>query len=107
MWIGVVTQNGKGGPWKFATTGDEVIQPMWRSDQPNAGGNEIWTYFGNSVGGSNWCDEGPTYNFRFICEYNIVDFSAIKVRTKYFTFQIFYFSKVRQRYTYRCSKQFK
>ena len=71
MWIGVVTQNGKGGPWKFASTGDDVILPMWFSSQPNEAGNEIWAYFGSNCGGKQWCDAGPTNNnYRFICEYN-------------------------------------
>ena len=80
MWIGVVSQNGTSGPWKFATTGDDVIQPMWYSGQPNEPGNEIWAYFAH-CGGKEWCDAPPTDNYRFICEYNIVDVSDIKVRT--------------------------
>ena len=83
MWIGVVTQNGKSGPWKFATSGDNVTQLFWSSGQPNEGSNEIWAYFG--CGGKNWCDAGPSNSYRFICElYSknigniIVD---IKVRT--------------------------
>ena len=79
MWIGVVTQNGKSGPWKFATTGDDVIQPLWHSGQPNEAGYEIWAYLG--CGGEKWCDAGPTNTYRFICEYSVVDFSAIKVCT--------------------------
>ena len=78
MWIGVVTHNGKSGPWKFATTGDDVIQPMWYSGQPNEAGNENWAYY---CGGKQWCDVGPTTTLRFICEYNVVDVSYLKVRT--------------------------
>ena len=92
MWIGVVTQNGKGGPWKFATTGDDVIQPLWKSGQPNDASNqEIWAYLGCGV--KEWCDAGPTNMYRFICEYNIFDVSAIKVRT-YFRIFLHKFEKM-------------
>ena len=92
MWIGVVTQNGKSGPWKFATTGDDVIQPLWKSGQPNDASNqEIWAYLGCGV--KEWCDAGPTNMYRFICEYNIFDVSAIKVRT-YFRIFLHKFEKM-------------
>ena len=78
MWVGVVTQNGTSGPWKFATTGDDVIQPLWQNGQPNDAGNELWAYLG--LTDEQWSDAGPANTYRFICEYNVVDVSYIKVR---------------------------
>ena len=74
IWIGVVSHNGKSGPWKFATSGDNVIETMWDSDdgQPNDPGNELWAYI--FVGGveKKWYDYSNIYaKLNFICEYII------------------------------------
>ena len=91
MWIGVVSQNGKLGPWKFAASGDDVIQPMWIY-QPNNNENEIWAYLGYSMIPirSGWSDDDPSQTYRFICEYNILDVSDIKVST----YIVFYISNI-------------
>ena len=37
MWVGIISKNGKSGPWKFATSGEKVVKTMWMSSQPNQG----------------------------------------------------------------------
>ena len=37
MWLGIISKNGKSGPWKFATSGEKVVKTMWMSSQPNQG----------------------------------------------------------------------
>ena len=66
-WLGVITKNGKFGPWKFANSGDNVIQIMWAPSQPNASSNKICAYHG--CGGEKWCDAGCSSKYRFICEF--------------------------------------
>ena len=71
MWIGVVSQNGKLGPWKFVNSGDNVIQTMWAPGQPNNDSNdEVCAYHGADCGGEKWCDAGGSnVKYRFICEF--------------------------------------
>ena len=68
-WLGVITKNGKSGPWKYANSGDNVIQTMWLSGQPNESGNEIYAYHGANCGEEKWCDASPASKYRFICEF--------------------------------------
>ena len=66
MWFGIISKNGKSGPWKFATSGENVVQTIWQSGQPNDSGSELCGYY---YSGEKWCDTSCTYSYRFICEF--------------------------------------
>jgi len=68
MWIGIISKTGKSGPWKFATSGEDIIQTIWRSDQPNDSGSELCGYYGTSER-EKWLDYQCTHSYRFICEF--------------------------------------
>ena len=68
-WIGVVTYNGKSGPWQFASSGEKLQTSMWYSGQPNESVDEIWTYFGSDCGNEKWCDASTSGRYSFICEF--------------------------------------
>ena len=68
MWVGIITKTGKSGPWKFASSGENVVQTIWYSDQPNDDGSEVCGYY-HSRGAEKWYDEPCTRSFRFICEF--------------------------------------
>ena len=69
MWVGIISKNGKSGPWKFATSGENVVQKMWLSGEPDQGGNEICVYYNNSWKTEKWRDTRCTTTCYFICEF--------------------------------------
>jgi len=70
MWLGIISTTGKSGPWKFASSGENVSQTIWHNSQPNDSGSEICAYVGksNSYEGK-WWDYPCTNKYQFICEF--------------------------------------
>ena len=68
MWFGIISKSGKSGPWKFATSGENVVQTIWYSGQPNNIESEVCAYYNTNTGGK-WNDADCTYNYRLICEF--------------------------------------
>ena len=73
MWFGIITKNGKSGPWKFATSGENIAQTIWYSgdigDQPNESASEICGYYYDSSSVEKWFDAPCTNTYRFVCEF--------------------------------------
>ena len=68
MWFGIITKNGKSGPWKFATSGENIAQTIWYSGQPNDSGSELCGCY-YSTSSEKWWDRPCTKTYRFICEF--------------------------------------
>ena len=69
MWFGIISKNGKSGPWKFATSGENIGQAMWDSSQPNESRSELCGYYSSSYA-KKWCDTSCNRGSRrFICEF--------------------------------------
>ena len=71
MWFGIITKNGKSGPWKFATSGENIGQTMWAGNgQPNDSGSELCGYYHSYANHrGSWFDIPCTQSYRFICEF--------------------------------------
>ena len=65
MWFGIISKNGISGPWKFATSGENVVQTIWAFNQPN-NVNEGCGYYSH---GEKWWDYSCTDSYKFICEF--------------------------------------
>ena len=67
MWFGIISIKGKSGPWKFASSGKNVVQTIWYEDQPNENGSVCgyYSYYDNNE----WYDTDCTDALRFICEF--------------------------------------
>ena len=68
MWIGIITKSGNSGPWKFATSGENVAPTYWQSSQPDHGGSKLCGFYHSDYLGE-WFDAPCTLSFRFICEF--------------------------------------
>ena len=68
MWFGIITKNGKSGPWKFATSGENIAQTIWSSGQPDNIESELCGFYYSSYR-EKWWDIPCTVSFRFICEF--------------------------------------
>ena len=69
MWFGIILKNGKSGPWKFATSGENIVQTMWEPGQPNDGSIEICGYYQTGGYGTKWWVVPCSRARRFICEF--------------------------------------
>jgi hypothetical protein len=69
MWLGIISSNGESGPWKFATSGENVVRTIWASGQPDERENEICAYYNIGFAGK-WRDFScNSRSLRFICEF--------------------------------------
>ena len=71
LWFGIITKNGKSGPWKYATSGENVVQTIWANNgQPDEIRSELCGYYHTSASyREKWFDEVCTWSLRFICEF--------------------------------------
>ena len=71
MWVGIISKNGKSGPWNFATSGEDVVQTIWENGQPNDERSPICGYYyhKNNLSKEKWLDEPCSHRRKFMCEF--------------------------------------